>query len=226
MTQVKILFRALQLLQVNGCVCYSTCSLNPVEDEAVVAAAIIQYNNYSSRKQQHRQSQRTSKHHLDHSKSTDEKDITYVELIDCPKFDNVKLRNGVSKWRVAEYQHDHDNSDNSQDDPDVSSDGRQLTKQYLQWYDTYEDAVRRVGNAHDDSTERKNKVATTMNIPTLWPPNDTDHSDIVQSLSKCQRLLPQDQNSGGFFIALIRKCVHDESNSNTNTATTKSRNLH
>lgn len=39
-TQVRILVRALQMLKVGGRVVYSTCSMNPVEDEAVLAAAI------------------------------------------------------------------------------------------------------------------------------------------------------------------------------------------
>ena len=38
--QVRILSRALQLLKVGGRVVYSTCSMNPVENEAVVASAI------------------------------------------------------------------------------------------------------------------------------------------------------------------------------------------
>ena len=40
LTQVRILVRALQMLKVGGRVVYSTCSMNPVEDEAVLAAAI------------------------------------------------------------------------------------------------------------------------------------------------------------------------------------------
>jgi len=39
-TQVRILTRALQMLKVGGRVVYSTCSMNPVEDEAVVSSAI------------------------------------------------------------------------------------------------------------------------------------------------------------------------------------------
>ena len=39
-TQVRILVRALQLLKPGGRVVYSTCSMNPVENEAVVSAAI------------------------------------------------------------------------------------------------------------------------------------------------------------------------------------------
>ncbi|KAG9258945.1 putative methyltransferase [Emericellopsis atlantica] len=40
LTQIRILVRALQLLKAGGKVVYSTCSMNPVENEAVVAAAI------------------------------------------------------------------------------------------------------------------------------------------------------------------------------------------
>lgn len=40
LTQVRILVRALQMLKVGGRVVYSTCSMNPVENEAVVATAI------------------------------------------------------------------------------------------------------------------------------------------------------------------------------------------
>ena len=39
-TQLRILVRALQMLKVGGRVVYSTCSMNPVENEAVVGAAI------------------------------------------------------------------------------------------------------------------------------------------------------------------------------------------
>ena len=37
-TQVAIAWRGLQLLKVGGLMAFSTCSLNPIEDEAVVAA--------------------------------------------------------------------------------------------------------------------------------------------------------------------------------------------
>ncbi|QIW97715.1 hypothetical protein AMS68_003233 [Peltaster fructicola] len=40
LTQVRILVRSLQMLKAGGRVVYSTCSLNPLEDEAVVASAI------------------------------------------------------------------------------------------------------------------------------------------------------------------------------------------
>jgi 16S rRNA C967 or C1407 C5-methylase (RsmB/RsmF family) len=41
--QLRILIRGLNLLNENGVLTYSTCSLNPVENEAVVAAALMNF---------------------------------------------------------------------------------------------------------------------------------------------------------------------------------------
>ncbi|QSL66499.1 hypothetical protein MERGE_000879 [Pneumocystis wakefieldiae] len=43
--QLNILIRGLQLLKVNGKLVYSTCSLNPIENEAVVSAVLRIYGN-------------------------------------------------------------------------------------------------------------------------------------------------------------------------------------
>jgi len=40
--QVRLLKRGLELLEVGGRIVYSTCSLNPVEDEAVIATVLTQ----------------------------------------------------------------------------------------------------------------------------------------------------------------------------------------
>ena len=37
---LKILLRALELVKVGDVVCYSICSLNPIQDESVVSAAL------------------------------------------------------------------------------------------------------------------------------------------------------------------------------------------
>ncbi|KAG5519581.1 hypothetical protein PMAC_001736 [Pneumocystis sp. 'macacae'] len=45
LSQVNILIRGLQLLKVHGKLVYSTCSLNPIENEAVVSSVLRMYGN-------------------------------------------------------------------------------------------------------------------------------------------------------------------------------------
>lgn len=77
-TQVRILVRALQMLKVGGRVVYSTCSLHPVENEAVVASAIDRCG--GSRK---------------------------VTLVDCSEGDTLPLlkrKPGLGGWKVMDKQ--------------------------------------------------------------------------------------------------------------------------
>lgn len=72
--QVRILVRALQMLKVGGRVVYSTCSMNPVENEAVVAAAI------------------------DRCRGPD-----CVEIVDCSaQLPLLKRKDGLKKWKVMD----------------------------------------------------------------------------------------------------------------------------
>ena len=75
-TQVRILVRALQLLKSGGRVVYSTCSMNPVENEAVIASAIERCGGMSK-----------------------------VNLVDCSNsLPDLKRRPGLSEWKVMDKQ--------------------------------------------------------------------------------------------------------------------------
>lgn len=74
--QVRILVRALQMLKVGGRVVYSTCSMNPVENEAVVAAAIDRCGGMSK-----------------------------MDVIDCKEaLPELKRKPGLSTWNVMDKQ--------------------------------------------------------------------------------------------------------------------------
>jgi len=158
--QFNILKRALKLLKLNGVVAYSTCSMNPIEDEAVVAAALSWGNRFESNS---------------------------VELIDWPEdaLPGFKRRSGINTWRVANYRFDDITSkDGAEDDDGVDIEGAPR----LQWYNSHVEACR-------DNMPHS--------CPSLWSPQK-EHT-IDMKLEKCTRLLPQDNDTGGFFVALIRK---------------------
>ncbi|KAF2169325.1 hypothetical protein M409DRAFT_65027 [Zasmidium cellare ATCC 36951] len=76
LTQVRILTRALQMLKVGGRVVYSTCSLNPVENEAVISSAIERCGGVSK-----------------------------VRIVDCSdKLPNLKRNPGLKDWSIMNRQ--------------------------------------------------------------------------------------------------------------------------
>ena len=81
---------------------------------------------------------------------------------------------GVSDWRVADYIEAGDLEDEDQDE-----------EVKLRWHDTFEDAK-----------ECKMQNA----VPSLWPKAD----NAKYNLQHCNRFLPHDQDTGGFFVALLR----------------------
>ena len=145
--QLKILMRALELVKIGGIVCYSTCSLNAIEDEAVVSAALSEMN----------------------------KEKKKYELLDWPHglLPGFRRRPGVEKWNVAFY----DENKLEKDDDDLGS---------LSFYDSYDDAVAA-------GVEEAKK--------SFW----SDSANKEHSLNFCTRLLPQDNDSGGFFLVLIKR---------------------
>lgn len=186
--QVKILVRALRCVAVDGVVSYSTCSLNPIEDEAVVRAAL----------------------------EIEAKDGKFgFELIEVTKaqLNGLILRNGVFSWRVADFdpenattnkikneteisaENGEANEDDERSQSDESDDENDEKPAQLQWYDSYQSAV-----------DGGMKGA----LKSMWPPISTNEKDMESSsslppLDRCLRLFPQDQDTGGFFVALIRR---------------------
>ena len=148
--QLSILRRAIECVKVGGVVCYSTCSLNPVEDEAVVCQ-ILQ----------------------DFSKDNNQQVGSVVELQDWPAMEGFCARPGVQTWKVAHYDGAAADDDEEGDEPQ------------LKWYATVEEAKSRGMDSASSS---------------MWPPEN-----VPPGLGKCVRLHPQDHDTGGFFVALLKR---------------------
>ena len=157
--QLRILLRALQLVKVGGVACYSTCSMNPIEDEAVVAAALGRMMGATA----------------------GGGGATY-ELLDWPAglLPGFVRRPGVLDWRVAFYDQD---GGGGSDEDGVDGDFGGLS-----FFDGYERASA-AGAGGDVS-------------PSFWP-NAAENGNL--GLHRCTRLFPQDQDSGGFFLGMIKR---------------------
>ena len=133
--QLKIAKRGLEMLAKDGLMAYSTCSLNPQEDEAVVATLL-----------------RESK--------------GGVELVDVSHvMPNLKYKPGLQTWTV-------------------------MTRQL--------EPV--------DSISKVEEKYKTQIRESMFPPKD---EGIKDQLTRCLRILPHLQDTGGFFVAVFRKTVDD-----------------
>jgi 16S rRNA C967 or C1407 C5-methylase (RsmB/RsmF family) len=166
--QKKILKRALRLVNIGGVVAYSTCSLNPIENEAVVASVLSDANDNGNQKNDDRRDSGVNK----------------VELLEWPDhiLSELKRSKGYSSWRVANYI--EENEPEEEDGQTVVDDVPQL-----QWYDSFEDA---------------NRDRVPHVVESMWPPLDTKNINRM-NLNRCIRLRPQDNDTGGFFVALLRR---------------------
>jgi multisite-specific tRNA:(cytosine-C5)-methyltransferase len=127
--QLSIASRGVSLLKKGGIMAYSTCSLNVIENEAVVAELL-----------------RIHKGNL--------------ELLDVnSRLPKLKRRVGMTQWLVY----------------------------------------------GDDMTVIENPAPSNRS---MFPPSDEEIS--WMNLDRCLRIVPMDQNTGGFFVAMFRKTGENE----------------
>nr|CAD2129212.1 unnamed protein product [Meloidogyne enterolobii] len=130
--QLQIARRCFELLKPGGLMCYSTCSLNPLEDEAVIAQLLRHFNKE-------------------------------IELVDISgKILDLKRTKGISHWKVFNKN--------------------------LEEYSSIDDVP---------------KEALRHFKPSMFPPK----SEEIESmhLDYCFRILPHQQDTGGFFVAILRR---------------------
>ena len=150
--QLRIAQRGVALLKVGGYMVYSTCSFNPIENEAVVAALV-------------------------------EKCGGAVEIVDAAdRLRDLRRRPGMTTWKV------------------LTAEDEGAMTEWARFEDT-----QREGAAISPGLRRAFAFA-----PSAFPPKASAVTKLGKRikgppLERCMRLVPHDQNMGGFFATLLRK---------------------
>ncbi|KAF9609560.1 hypothetical protein IFM89_016996 [Coptis chinensis] len=186
--QVQIAMRGIALLKVGGRMVYSTCSMNPVENEAVVAEVLRSYQGS-------------------------------IELLDVStELPELVRRPGLKKWKIrdrGQWLASYENvlnyrrnailpsmfpsgtsceskmteTDNQQEDLGPSGDTTEI--------ETATDLGTRLQNQNSIDNEQTDNCAA--------PEIVTVEENSCLPLERCMRILPHDQNTGAFFIAVFQK---------------------
>lgn len=204
--QLRILLRGLNSLRPGGRMVYSTCSLNPVENEAVIAAALRECG-------------------ADPANGRDGS----VRIVDVSgQLPQLKRAKGLTTWKVCPGRGKHlfdgsagnmkpkaakDDEQNAttadpvdedalanapEEDKKVEADEPQSqpgTPEYrakqasIPWVDSW------------DRLHELDPALASRTAKTLWPQGN----EAALGLEHCMRVYPHYQNTGGFFIAVLEK---------------------
>lgn len=165
--QIQIAMRGLSLLKVGGRMVYSTCSMNPVEDEAVVAEILRKCGGS-------------------------------VELVDVSsELPQLVRRPGVRKWKVR--------------DKDLWLASHKDVSKFQRYHilpSMFPSGKSYVAPANKDLEHENGENAISEDG--IQPTEDAYTEDLIEEVSdlpleRCMRIVPHDQNSGAFFIAVLQK---------------------
>ncbi|XP_035820079.1 RNA cytosine-C(5)-methyltransferase NSUN2 isoform X3 [Zea mays] len=183
--QVNIAMRGIALLKVGGRMVYSTCSLNPVENEAVIAELLRRSGNS-------------------------------VELLDVSsELPELVRRPGLSTWKVQDREswfQSHDEVPHNRKNvvfPSMFPASNSTEESHTVCGDVEVNINNMNSFSRNINIEETSKLNQDMDGVSVSPTKILEcTSNIVSSkfpLHRCMRIVPHDQNSGAFFIAVLHK---------------------
>ncbi|CAG9131516.1 unnamed protein product [Plutella xylostella] len=192
--QYRILKRGLELLSVGGRLVYSTCSLNPIENEAVVARVLREAEGAARlASAQDRLPALCSQPGMTHWRPAS-KDMVFYDSFDQvperwqtvvrpqmfpPTPDEIKTFN-LDRWS-AQIQLSNDS----------------------QWIKPKVNHLRSKDMVFYDSFEEVSERWQTVVRPQMFPPTPDEIKAF--NLDRCIRILPHAQDTGAFFVAVFEK---------------------
>lgn len=213
--QLAIALRGAQSTKVGGYLCYSTCSMNPVENEAVVAE-LLRSSEGSLELVERRSSLEnlvsrpgmTSWKNLAETKSP-------REVKNFKKKNNAKMIarrkewEGKNKANGGEQNGDKDEEiteapkGTSGEEPKYISIKTEFKPMSVGDMEELKLLVKASGMVEYSSYEEVPALMQKRIRRSCFPPTPEEISKF--NLEHCMRILPQDMNTGGFFVALLKK---------------------
>ncbi len=221
--QLNIAMNGARLTKVGGYMCYSTCSLNPIENEAVVAA-VLRATDGSLELVDRRSVMNgfVARPGWSTWKVVSEAQ-TRKERRNQNKKNNEKMRKRREEWEKKNKENDggDDNDAHKQETTAKEKDDEKMEivekKQTTEEEATTKPQWESKPPSWDEETLRKRLEERGMMIfeniddvghhkhikRTMFPPTEEEVKNF--HLEKCMRCLPHDMDTGGFFIALFKK---------------------
>ena len=220
--QLAIALRGAQSTKVGGYLCYSTCSMNPIENEAVVAellrsseGSLELVERKSSLDKLVSRPGMTSWMNLAENKSA-------REIKNFKKKNNAKMRARRKEWeetnkvngvepktdsKTQNNNEDEDTAEGPEVEPEVEPKYVSIQTEFkpksMGDREELKTLVNAAGLVEYSSHEEVPLLMQKRIRPSCFPPNRDEISKF--NLEYCMRILPQDMNTGGFFVALLKK---------------------
>jgi 16S rRNA C967 or C1407 C5-methylase (RsmB/RsmF family) len=213
--QLAIALRGAQSTKVGGYLCYSTCSMNPIENEAVVAELLrlsegslelverkSSMDNLASRPGM------TSWTNLAESKSAREvknfKKKNNAKMIARRKeWEEKNKQNEVETKATVEVQNGDEEKEVTEAPENKFSIKTEFKPESMGDREELKMLVKAAGMIEYSSHEEVPALMRKRIRRSCFPPTPEEISKF--NLEYCMRILPQDMNTGGFFVALLKK---------------------
>ncbi|OII75602.1 SUN family methylase [Cryptosporidium ubiquitum] len=165
--QRNILLRALSILKPKeGLLVYSTCSFNPLENEAVISSVI---SSLAARGVQ-----------------VEIVDPLTISDISKEVISKTKFGRGINTWKVPIPRKQLKKNKNKKKKCEESNIESEVIQEPKEFFDNYEEVP----------FHSRESI-----FPSMFPPEDPK---IKESLSNCIRVSPHQENTGGFFVSVLR----------------------